>query len=180
MSASPARRSAPAASAGFTLIEVLVVLVLIGVIAGLATLSLGNGAERELRKESDRLAAVLRLARDELLISGGNERALGLRRDSYSVLDLVLLDDASREWRPVQDPQLGPHWLPEGLIELDFEADEQAGRLSGSTTWTPQIRLGNTGEMTPGLIVLTETKGDLKRYIRTDLNGQIEVFSERP
>ena len=91
MSASPARRPAPAASAGFTLIEVLVVLVLIGVIAGLATLSLGNGAERELRKESDRLAAVLRLARDELLISGGNERALGLRRDSYSVLDLVLL-----------------------------------------------------------------------------------------
>ncbi|WVM88146.1 hypothetical protein UMZ34_17920 [Halopseudomonas pachastrellae] len=52
--------------------------------------------------------------------------------------------------------------------------------MSGSTTWIPQIRLGNTGEMTPGLIVLTETKGDLKRYIRTDLNGQIEVFSERP
>ena len=75
MFSSPARRTAPASTAGFTLIEVLVVLVLIGVIAGLATLSLGNGAERELRKESDRLAAVLRLARDELLISGGNERA---------------------------------------------------------------------------------------------------------
>ena len=50
MFSSPARRSAPASTAGFTLIEVLVVLVLIGVIAGLATLSLGNGAERELRK----------------------------------------------------------------------------------------------------------------------------------
>ena len=60
MFSSPARRSAPASTAGFTLIEVLVVLVLIGVIAGLATLSLGNGAERELRKESDRLAVMAR------------------------------------------------------------------------------------------------------------------------
>ncbi|MGI3130033.1 GspH/FimT family protein [Halopseudomonas pachastrellae] len=180
MSSFSARQPARSASAGFTLIEVLVVLVLIGVIAGLATLSLGNGAERELRKETDRLAAVLKLARDELLISGGNERALGLRRNGYSLLDLVLLDDATREWQPVQDPQLGPYLLPEGLIELDFEADEQAGRLSGSTAWTPQLRLGNTGEMTPGLIILTERKGNLKRYIRTELNGQIEVLSERP
>lgn len=165
---------------GFTLFEVLIVLVLIGVMAGLATLSLGDGAERELRREADRLATVLKLARDELLISGGSERALGIRRDSYSLLDLVLLDDATREWQPVNDAQLGPHVVTEGLIELDFEAANQPRSLSSSTVWTPQLRLSNTGEMTPGVIILRAREHNLQRFIQVELTGNIEVLSERP
>ncbi|MEL0168110.1 MAG: prepilin-type N-terminal cleavage/methylation domain-containing protein [Pseudomonadaceae bacterium] len=165
---------------GFTLFEVLIVLVLIGVMAGLATLSLGDGAERELRRETDRLATVLKLARDELLISGGSERALGIRRDSYSLLDLVLLDDATREWQPVNDAQLGPHGVTEGLIELDFEAANRPRSLSSSAVWTPQLRLSNTGEMTPGLIILRAPEHNLQRFILIELTGNIEVLSERP
>ncbi|HIZ51789.1 MAG TPA: prepilin-type N-terminal cleavage/methylation domain-containing protein, partial [Candidatus Pseudomonas excrementavium] len=73
---------------GFTLMELLVVLVLIGVVAGLASLSIGDGAERKLRSETERLAATLSLARDELLITDQSDRALGLRLDVYSFLEL--------------------------------------------------------------------------------------------
>ncbi len=165
---------------GFTLIELLVVMVLIGVIAGLATLALGDGADRELRQEAQRLAGVLSLAHDELLITGGADRALGLRREGYSMLDLVLLDDATREWQALQDPQLGPHYFNEGVVELEYEADGTRQSLPFNESWKPHVRLSNTGEMTPGLITLRVPGKELVQYISIGLEGSVEVTNERP
>lgn len=174
------RRCSSSQQAGFTLIELLVVMVLIGVIAGLATLAIGDGADRELRQEAQRLAGVLELAHDELLITGGADRALGLRRDGYSMLDLVLLDDATREWQALLDPQLGPHYFNEGVVELEYEADEERQSLPQTDGWKPHVRLSNTGEMTPGLIILRVPGKELVQYLRINLEGSIEVSNERP
>lgn len=161
---------------GFTLMELLVVLVLIGIVAGLATLSLGDGAERKLRAEAERLAATLRLARDELLITGESDRALGLRRDGYSFLELMVLDDSTREWRPLVDPQLGPRQFEQGLIEVRLELDGEYTALPQTGGWEPHVRLGNTGEMTPALITLQVPGKDLVRHIEVGLEGRIEVL----
>lgn len=174
------RRCSNLVEAGFTLIELLVVMVLIGVIAGLATLAIGDGADRELRQEAQRLAGVLELAHDELLITGGADRALGLRRDGYSMLDLVLLDDATREWQALLDPQLGPHYFNEGVVELDYEADGERQGLPQTDAWKPHVRLSNTGEMTPGLIILRVPGKELVQYLRINMEGSIEVSNERP
>lgn len=165
---------------GFTLLELLVVLVLIGIVASLATLSLGNGAERLLRSESERLAGVLRLARDELLITGGADRALGLRRDAYSLLELVILDDASREWQPLLDPQLGPRQLEEGLLEISFQQNGNRRPLPQTGGWEPHVHLSNTGEMTPGLIILRVPRQNLERHIEIGLEGRVEVLDAQP
>ncbi|HDZ56300.1 MAG TPA: type II secretion system protein GspH [Pseudomonas xinjiangensis] len=161
---------------GFTLLELLVVLILVGIVASLATLSIGDGGERQLRAETERLAAVLRLARDELLITGEADRALGLRRDSYSFLELVLLDDATREWQPLVDPQLGPRLLEPGLIELELELVDEKRSLRQTEAWEPHIRLSNTGEMTPGTIVLRIPRSDMERRIEIGLEGSVEVL----
>lgn len=174
------RRCSSWSQAGFTLIELLVVMVLIGVIAGLATLAIGDGADRELRQEAQRLAGVLELAHDELLITGGADRALGLRRDGYSMLDLVLLDNATREWQALLDPQLGPHYFNEGVVELEYEADGERQGLPQTDGWKPHVRLSNTGEMTPGLIILRVPGKELVQYLRINLEGSIEVSNERP
>ena len=160
--------------------ELLVVLVLIGVVAGLASLSIGDGAERKMRSEAARLAAILRLARDELLITGESDRALGLRRDGYSFLELVVLDDHTREWRPLVDPQLGPRQFEQGLLELQLELDGERAPLPQTGGWQPHIRLGNTGEMTPATISLLVPGRDLVRHIRIALEGQVEVLDAIP
>lgn len=161
---------------GFTLMELLVVLVLVGVVASLATLSVGDGAERKLRTETDRLAGALRLARDELLITGEADRALGLRHDAYSFLELIILDDATREWQPVRDPQLGPRQMEQGLIELDLEIEGERRGLRQASGWEPHIRLGATGEMTPAIITLRIPGNQLERHIRVGLEGSVEVL----
>lgn len=177
----PRLRSDRRGQIGFTLMELLVVLILVGVVASLATLSVGDGGERELRAETERLATVLRLARDELLITGESERALGLRQDGYSFLELVILDDASREWRPVVDPQLGPRQLNTDLLELDLEieGERRALRQTG-TNWEPHVRLSNTGEMTPSLITLRIPRRGMERHLEIGLEGRIEVRDALP
>lgn len=165
---------------GFTLMELLVVMVLIGVVAGLASLSLGDGGERLLRSEAERLAATLKLARDELLITGESDRALGLHRDGYSFLELVVLDDNTREWRPLVDAQLGPRQLEQGVLELQLELDGQRKPLPQTQGWEPHILLGNTGEMTPALISMQVQGKDLVRHITVTLEGHIEVQDAIP
>lgn len=161
---------------GFTLMELLVVLVLVGVVASLATLSVGDGAERKLKTEAERLAGALRLARDELLITGETDRALGLRHDAYSFLELIILDDSTREWKPVLDPQLGPRQLEEGMFELDLELEGERRGLRQTSGWEPHIRLGATGEMTPALITMRIPGNRLERHIRIGLEGSVEVL----
>ncbi|GGC86638.1 GspH/FimT family pseudopilin [Halopseudomonas salina] len=168
------------AERGFTLIELLVVLVLVGIVASLATLSMGDGAERQLKTETQRLAGVLTLARDELLITGAAERALGLRPDSYSFLELVILDDSTREWRPLVDQQLGVRQLEQGVIELAYEQEGERQPLPQTGGWEPHVRLGNTGEMTPGIITLKVPGKPLERHIRIGMEGSVEVLDAFP
>ena len=151
--------------------ELLVVLVLVGIVASLATLSIGDGAERQLRTETQRLVGV---------ITGSAERALGLRRDGYSFLELVILDDSTREWQPMVDQQWGPWQLEPGVVELEYEQEGERRALPQTTGWEPNVRLGNTGEMTPSVITLRVPGKPLERHIQITLEGTIEVLDALP
>jgi general secretion pathway protein H len=54
---------------GFTLLEILVVLVLIGIILSVAVLSAGGGKERELEQEVQRMVSLMRLAKEEAVLN---------------------------------------------------------------------------------------------------------------
>jgi len=56
---------------GFSLIELLVVVFMIGILVTMFTLAVGvTGGDRELERETDRLVAVLNLAGDEAVMQG--------------------------------------------------------------------------------------------------------------
>ena len=50
-------------TAGFTLIELLLTLAILGIAAGVVSLSLRGDEARKLREEGDRLAALFRMAK---------------------------------------------------------------------------------------------------------------------
>ena len=70
------------ASRGFTLIEILVVLVIVGVMLALVSLNLAPDDGRILQTEGQRLALLLEQARDEA-ISSGQEIAWSSEKESY-------------------------------------------------------------------------------------------------
>ena len=57
-------------SRGYTLIEILAVLVIVGIVIALATVRYARSPAQTLEDEAQRLALVLELARDEALTSG--------------------------------------------------------------------------------------------------------------
>jgi len=92
---------------GFTLIELLLTVAIIGVAAGVVTLSVSSTETRKLAQEGDRLAALFRMAQAEARAGG---RALVWEADlaGYRFRPLVpgeLPEDLARERRwsvPVQ------------------------------------------------------------------------------
>lgn len=56
------------ASSGFTLVELLVVMVIIGITLGLATLNAIPSPRQDLENEARRIALLLQLARDEAIV----------------------------------------------------------------------------------------------------------------
>lgn len=99
------------ASAGFTLIEILVVVAIIGIATALAAANLFPSDEEKLRHESERLLAVLQLARDEASL-GGRVIAVRLEGNELQFLERDMSDPG--QWRASAAEGLASRTLPDG------------------------------------------------------------------
>jgi general secretion pathway protein H len=104
-------------SSGFTLVEILVVLVLIGITVGMVTLSVGSAGDRQAELEVRRLAALVDLASDEAVLKA-QEIGIRFRRDGYEFYTL----NTENVWEPLQDEVLRVRTLPQGF-ELAASSD---------------------------------------------------------
>ena len=98
----------------FTLLELLVVLVILGVAAGMVTLSVAPREERLVALEAERLGALFRLAQDEARVRG---RPVAWRADTQGYRFLV----GGREPEAADDP-LRPRSWPFQVERVDAPA----------------------------------------------------------
>lgn len=164
-------RPGTATTAGFTLLEVLVVLVIISVIISLAVLAIDTGP-KELRREGNRIASLLELASEEAVMNGREYRAV-LRRHGYS---FELLREG--KWQSAADDLFRPRQLPDGLslqlflenreIPLNDEEDPE-------TAETGALLILSSGEITPFEIIVS---GPSTAEVRIQGNGsEIATFT---
>ena len=103
---------------GFTLIEILAVVIILGLLMALILPGIGAGGMRSLRKQGDRVAATLELARQRAIVTGKPHRvALDLERGSFGVEWLVDEATANGE-EPLDDEPLEDEADPYGGEEL--------------------------------------------------------------
>jgi len=157
----------PTASNGFTLLEVLVVLVIIGVVIGFAVLSVDTGPAG-LHRESTRLASLLELSAEQAVMNGQEYRVI-LHRHDYA---FELRRDG--KWQGSDDEMLRPRQLPEGMA-LEVLLEEQPQPLSDGGSGdakTPPVALFilSSGEISPFEITLTDS-GTTRSTIRSDGNS---------
>ena len=101
------------AASGFTLVEILVVIVIIGVMVSAATLAIGVlGRDSQVEDQSRRFWAVLRQAREESELQG-LDVGVAVNATEY---EFQRFNPRDTVWLPITDDQLyAPRKLPEGL-----------------------------------------------------------------
>lgn len=83
---------------GFTLIEIMLVMVIIGIMAGLASLAIGSNGPRQLQQEATRLQQRLLLAQDEAAFTQKNFGVV-FSETGYRFLQYDATED---QWDPLQ------------------------------------------------------------------------------
>jgi general secretion pathway protein H len=103
---------------GFTLLEILVVLVIIAVMAGLLVFSTHDSPERRLQREANALAALLNIATDEAVMQS-REMGLVINDRGYH---FVVFDPEAKKWLPLKKKPLADHLFPEAYT-VQFQLD---------------------------------------------------------
>jgi general secretion pathway protein H len=174
------RRPRPRREAGFTLLEVLVVLVIIGIITSMAVVSTGVlGRDHEIQEEARRFVAVVGQAHEEAQIEG---RDFGLRFDS-SGYDFLEFDALNQRWLPVGgDPLLRARALPEG-VRLELLLEDREIQLKPREAPTeqrkiePQVLLYGSGELVAFELRLRREGTDNVVGVIGSVEGKVELKS---
>jgi general secretion pathway protein H len=163
---------------GFTLLEILVVVVIIGIVMAGVILSLGaTGKDRALEQERDRLAAIGAYVRERgamLTLEYGLRCGQHGYRFSY-------YDNRALRWLPeTVDDTLRPRRLPPGLrLRLVIEGkeivlDDSALTINPASTPPPSGTLSTLGS---GVTSLNVSSSDDAPQIMLFSNGDTNAFA---
>jgi general secretion pathway protein H len=170
---------------GFTLLELLVVVVIVGIIVTMFTLSVGTagGTDRELRREARRLDDLVRLALED---ASFQVRELGLRlypdRYEFSVfLPNDPFDPEDDIWQPFegQDVLAGRNLPPGFKFELDIEGRSVALERSAEQVarrYEPQLFILSSGDISDAFTVrIREPESGDAWQLDVAIDGTTEV-----
>ena len=108
---------------GFTMIEVVVVVVVLGILMGSAVISLNvGGDQRGMQAYGQRMAQRIELARDRA-IQNNQEWGLRVTREEYL---FVAFDELQRQWIPQSQPPFKPDEAPQPVL-YELRVQDGAG-----------------------------------------------------
>ncbi len=193
-------RTSYSKAVGFTLIEVMVVIFIMGIAASAVVLNFSSESpEQALKKQTQRTAVIFNMASDFAVL---NQRQLGLRVDQESNSYYFMALNEEQEWVKLdQDKIFEEHTLPESfslslsLTDLPWEDDNnlfssdgldeelsldndrvEIGQEEEKKLDPPQIFIFSSGEITPFSLALSyepEFSRDVPVHFR--LNGQDSI-----
>jgi general secretion pathway protein H len=167
-------------SSGFTLIEILVVLVVVSMLVALATLTLGGSSvRRDLDNEVEQLFLLMQTVSDQAVLNN-TEFGLMIEEDHYRFL---AYDQQSDTWKPSSERLFRQRPVPEWMVVTDYIENESPRLASDEDKPRPDVVLFSSGETTPfelefSLVRERQSDGDYIHSIFSD--GVLPIQWQHP
>lgn len=148
---------------GFTLIEIIIVIIIISVVLSFVTLSIGKSGQ--LKQEVQRLTSLLQLASQEAVMQA---KEMGISFDDNTYQFYVL---ENKTWNVItaSDNIFRPRKLP---LNIDVEIFLEGDSIQKNSD-LPQLLILSSGEFTPFEIILTHK--NIYYKISGNIMGEITV-----
>ncbi len=166
-------------SKGFTLVEILVVVVIMAVVISLAVLSIGvTGRDSQLDQEGRRIEALIDLLHERAVLEG-RDFGVSIQPNSYDFLVYDTIHDAWHKFD--QENEYRHRELPKG-VSFQLQLDQQTvvlkaadKALSGAAPPAPQLAIAASGEGTPFRLILQRDATQARAAVNGDALGKVSL-----
>lgn len=166
-------------NSGFSLLEILVVVVIIGIVVSAVSFAFGDSQADRMSHKTKQLAALIDLAKEHAVF---NSQELGVlfTKDSYAFYRMDTVQDKNDKeknvWLAIEgDKFLNKRTLPDGLeYELHLEGTEVAFAASNLEEVTPHVFILSDGSVSTFELNLTD-KIDYSYQMIMSENGEYEI-----
>ncbi len=164
---------------GFTLVEIMVVVVLIGISAGMILVKYDfNLGPKKLREEIRRFDVLFHMAWEQAQIEG---RSVGIEIDNAG-FSFYSYDPLQRQWLTMENDEFfQPRELPKDMYfdlrledkAIELQTDEDA---EDDNDITPQVLLLSSGDATPFNLFIESDRADVAYELIVDQIGESEII----
>jgi general secretion pathway protein H len=185
---------------GFTLVEVMLVMLLIGLLAATVVMNFtGESREERLAKEAERFQQIFQFVAETAMLKQ-QEWGLFVTANQYGFL---YYSNEDGKWALADEPaSLRPYTLPEDILlsleleglpgaegnllsQLDWQQDDEQAQQDSDVPVLPQVFILSSGEISPFQLLLRENSDLTPLYsaVSTDFAIPLtrsEVSTEQP
>ncbi len=167
-------------SNGFTLIEIMVVVVIAAILMGAVTLSFPRTGDDLLKEQANRFAAIISLSQDEAILQS-KDLALAVGEAGYS-----FLRKEDNSWQVFDEPPFNARSLVSGIatelliegVSVNLKTKKNSSSSNDDKKVKPQVLILSSGEMTPFTYMMTYSNKSSVTIKVNAIGGIEQIFKQ--
>jgi len=154
---------------GFTLIEILIVMLIISIVSGVAILSITHNQQKQLEQTAKKLARLITLADDEAMLKPAT-LGLGFSQTGYQFFHYEPSEnEEDNHWKPLEDRHFGLQALPAN-VQIRILIEDHEMPLNGQ----PQIIISESGDITPFVLLIGKSGENPAYQVLSTAEGEVK------
>jgi general secretion pathway protein H len=157
----------PGNDEGFTLIEILIVMLIMSIVSGIAILMISSNTQKQIEYSAKALTRALTLASEEAILRPGTLGA-AFTENSYEFFiyqEPKVEDD--NPWKPLPGKTFRKHFFPKKAV-ISLKVQDQTVELNGA----PQVIIAENGNFTPFTLTIWDAEKPLYQ-ISGNTSGEV-------